>query len=309
MNSLMLNMNGLEVKKLSTLTDDSDGSKKYRRISNRSDGMSSANGMLTHNNTTFNTECVKDGISSKEEIETQFVPIVSQFATVHTSSPLIQNSNARNSNEIVPVMSDVDVLSQENQKLSSIARLCIHLVDRCRTLNKSKQFSEDLTKLGNLIDDFNRNNTRRCSQLPNFNHTGLVFPTSQNTSTITTTTNNLIYIPIQTSSDSGQNLNPQIIQQLISADKMTVNRGKGKGRRQNNTEQVCQQSQQIEQSILFKKLTESGQLITTDLNKDSSSVNTNAFTIPLSINDQNTIFSIVNQIDNSNIENTPNKCK
>ncbi|OTF83223.1 Zinc-finger double domain containing protein, partial [Euroglyphus maynei] len=70
---------------------------------------------------------------------------------------------------------ELQILQRENQKLATITRLCIHLVDRCRTLNKTKQFIEDLSRLGILIDEFNHFNTKKNSQLPTFGNSGLVF--------------------------------------------------------------------------------------------------------------------------------------
>lgn len=309
MNSLMLNINGIELKKLTPAMDTSGSvEKKFRRLNGRSSSNHSNADVLTTTISAFNSD--KDKESSRHEvIETQFVPIGSQFTTVHTSPSIVmqhqslqQHPQQPTSSETVPpILSDIEVLSAENQKLSSIARLCIHLVDRCRTLNKSKQFSEDLTKLGSLIDDFNRCNTRRGSSLPTFNNSGLVF---QNP-VVQANNNNLIYIPIQSTSDHSQ----QMVQQfLASGEKGNIRGGKGsKVRKQSN--QFSEQHQQIEQSILFKKLTDSGQLLTTEIGKVDATSGGNTFTIPLSINDQNALFSIVNQIDNSNIENTPAKCK
>lgn len=69
---------------------------------------------------------------------------------------------------------EMQSLGRENQKLITIARLSIHLIDRCRNLNKAKQFTEDLFKLSSLIEEYNRSTTRRGS-LPLFNNNGIVF--------------------------------------------------------------------------------------------------------------------------------------
>lgn len=79
---------------------------------------------------------------------------------------------------------ELQILQRENQKLASITRLCIHLVDRCRTLNKTKQFIEDLSRLGILIDEFNHCNTKKNSQLPTFGNSGLVFDGHNTTTTV-----------------------------------------------------------------------------------------------------------------------------
>ena len=112
--------------------------------------------------------------------------------TVYTTQSV---SKTRNHADVLSMMHDMENLNNENEQLATITRLCIHLVDRCRALNKSKQFIEDMHKLGQLIDKFNQTNTRKTSPLPSFGNSGLVFVNSANQQTSNSMSKNMVLIP------------------------------------------------------------------------------------------------------------------
>lgn len=242
---------------------------------------------------------------------------------------------------------DINSILVENQKLAAIARVCIHLVDRCRIVNKSKQFTEDMNKLSNMIDDFNRNTSRHLTNsLPVINHSGgLVFANgtnggngSQISTAVTSTSNggqannkqlsltntgaNMFLIPINADGHGSAHQSTTILQQYFSDDEHPNHKSSNNTETRNyhktskhstNRKHHISDGEEMQQSILFKKLTESGQIIATELSgKESTSHTINhsngsqMLAIPLQLNDHsNSFFSIVNQIDHSNIENTP----
>ena len=265
---------------------------------------------------------------------------------------------------MVDELQNIQQILNENQKLSAIARICIHLVDRCRTLNKTKQFTEDLNKLGNMIDDFNRNNIRNNgTMLPSFSTAGLVFANgngSTNNGNVGNSSssssnlkqppllgNNMLFIqtsanghnPRQTLSISHfvtdeeveavqklQQHHQQIQQQQQNESRNAKQHKQTNRNKQQNQHVVTMHHHQggpTDSSILFKQLTAGGHLdLGTELTsgKEANLVSPSGIhhqsnqmlTIPININDQNALFSIVNQMDTSNIENTPNlnnKCK
>ena len=202
-----------------------------------------------------------------------------------------------------------------------------------------------MNKLANMIDGFNKNSARNISgSLPTPSNAGLLFGNSQaislnsakkqSSQLVSTSTANMVFIPIQ-GSPGTHHTQSTFIQHLFGSsddddDKMQIqqeqhheeSRNKTHHRQSNQRKQnlnVMQHHQDSseelhQQSILFKKLTESGQIVELkeSLSEGSETSGGQMLAIPLNLNDQNTLFSIVNQMYNSNIENTPNinnKCK
>ncbi|XP_017484995.1 PREDICTED: GATA zinc finger domain-containing protein 10-like [Rhagoletis zephyria] len=94
-----------------------------------------------------------------------------------------QQQHSHQSTSMVSTNSlDINLLMQENQKLSNIARVCIHLIDRCRNQNKSKHFISDLQKLSSMINSYNGSATSYLSgTLPVLDNIGaLSFKQQQN---------------------------------------------------------------------------------------------------------------------------------
>lgn len=275
-----------------------------------------------------------------------------------TASSLSNQNSQKSKSHHQNLNNEIQNLIRDNNKLSSIARLCIHMVDRCRMLNKSKQFIEDLSKLSNLIEDFNRFNTRKNSHLPTFNSTGLVFPIKQNQGSFvvvgksgTSSNNNENHyfssmnntrVTQQISNDGNMYIIPILDSNQSSVQQLqffhnndgatnlvpiqTMSKTKGGKKKSSGISSasslmminsVVHQQQNQPQSILFRKLTESGQIILTQqptFSGEECGNETLSNSIPINSNtnldaiESNTaLFTVVqpqnNYINQSNIEN------